>query len=151
MIAASWHGTGLVLQCGVITSLQQSVMPANILHRDLWLARGCHWRELPQVSFLSQQTCACRDNTRLLSRQTYACRDKSFVATNVCVSRQSFCQTRVCRDKYLSRQKLCRGKHNFVAASILLSRQKTCFFCDKRRALSGQTHVCRDKLLSLQK
>ena len=37
-----------------------------------------------------------------LSRQKYACRDKSFVTTNI-----------------------CRYKHNFVATSILLSRQKT--------------------------
>ena len=57
-----------------------------------------HWRELPQVSFLSRQT-FCRDkhvrqnmsfiSTKIcLSRQTYFCGDKSFVATNIILSRQ---------------------------------------------------------------
>ena len=50
------------------------------------LADVYHWRELPQVSFLSRQTRVCRDKTRLLSRQKYACRDKTVVATNTCMT-----------------------------------------------------------------
>ena len=52
-----------------------------------------HWRELPQVLFLSRQ------NT-------------SFVSTNICLS--------FCRDKHV-----CCNK-TFVAANIILSRQKFC-------------------------
>ena len=64
-----------------------------------------HWRELPQVSFLSRQIRRlCRDKSMLvLSRQNYVCGDKylsrqntCFVATNTHLSRQ----TRVCRDKH---------------------------------------------------
>ena len=90
-----------------------------------WGFQFCHWRELPQVSFLSRQklcrcnTCFSRqtgvflDKTRLLLRQKYACRDKRifvatklllrqiFVAINIILfttvlSRQVYC----CRDKY---------------------------------------------------
>ena len=71
-----------------------------------------HWRELPQVSFLSPQTRVCRDKTRLLSRQKYTCRDKTFVPTKLCLSKQNiFVAT-----KLLSRQtRVCRDKHTFVA------------------------------------
>ena len=46
---------------------------------------------------------------------------KSFVATKVCLSRQNFCH---------DKQEFCRHK-GFVAASILLSRQRTCFVATK--------------------
>ena len=59
-----------------------------------------HWRELPQVSFLSRQKFCCRDKimfvaTKPLLRQTRVCRDKHkfkhhFVATKLCLSRQYF-------------------------------------------------------------
>ena len=55
-----------------------------------------HWREMPQVSFLSQQKFCREDKTRLLPQQKYACRDKTFVAT---------------KDFF------CRNKHVFVATS----------------------------------
>ena len=61
----------------------------------------CHWREVPQVSFLSRQT-------RVLSQQKYACRGKTFVATNI----------------ILSQQKFCHNKLTFVATNTCLSRQK---------------------------
>ena len=93
-----------------------------------------------------------------------------FVTTKVCLSRQNFCcccakhifvvtkvlsrQTRACCDKKrllsqqkyaLSRQNLfSRDKHNLVATSILLSRQKTCFVVTNT-CLSLQTHVCHNK------
>ena len=71
-----------------------------------------HWRELPQVSFLSRQN-LCRDKTRLLSRQNYACH--LFVAVTV-LTRQKVS---------LSRQKFCRDKIMFIAPNS----------SDKRRVL----------------
>ena len=73
-----------------------------------WYFVTYHWRELPQVSCLSRQTRVCRDK-------------HVFVATKVCLSRQTF----------------CRDKHIFVAASLLLSRQ-TCVCRDKTRLLTRQ-------------
>ena len=87
-----------------------------------------HWRELPQVLFLSRQ------NTAFLSRKNYVCRYKIFllrqnyfVAAKV-LSRQAYFlsrQTRVCRDKtrLLSRQKYaCRDKYlsGFVRTKMIL-------------------------------
>ena len=63
-------------------------------------AEKYHWRELPQGSFLSRQKSFV---DKYLSQQTRACHNKTHL---------------------LSRQKY---KHNFVATSILLSRQKMCF------------------------
>ena len=45
-----------------------------------------HWRELPQVSFLSRQKlCCCNRSmlvaTKLSSRKNYVCRDKYFFTT----------------------------------------------------------------------
>ena len=40
-VAACWHRTCLALRWGVVTSLLQSVTPADTLHRALFLARGC--------------------------------------------------------------------------------------------------------------
>ena len=127
---------------------------------------GYHRRELPQVSFLSRHTRVCRDKTRLLSRQMYACSDKiTFVATTYFYRDKTFVTTNIC----LSRQKLhlwqlppmimschkyhfCRDKHKSMLATTkrssglkVLSQQA--YFCrDKRR-------VCREKtrLLSRQK
>ena len=87
-----------------------------------------HWRELPQVSFLSRQM-FCRGTrlfvsmfavTKLLSQQNYVSRQNIFVVTHI-----------------------CRDKNVFVTTKVL-SRQA--YFCrDKRRVLSQQTHVCCDK------
>ena len=63
-----------------------------------------HWRELPQVSFLSRQKYACH-----LSRKNYVCRDKT---------RQKFC-----RDKHTfvaTKDVFCRDKHMFVATKTIL-------------------------------
>ena len=79
-----------------------------------------HWRELPQVSFLSRQTRVSRVTTRLVATTVCFCRDKiMFVATKY-----------FCRDKSFVTTNICRDKHNFVSTSILLSRQ---------------TRICRDK------
>ena len=67
-----------------------------------------HWRDLPQVSFLSRQKV-------MLLQQKYACRDKTFVAKTICLSRQIFFHDNI----ILSRQAyFCRGKRR------VLSRQK---------------------------
>ena len=92
-----------------------------------------HWRELPQVS--------------VLSRQRF-CRAKGFVAPNMYLS---FVASKVC----LSRQKVCReilichNKHDFIATSILLSRQ-TCVCGDKTRLLAREKYARRGKLFSRQ-
>ena len=75
-----------------------------------------HWRELPQVSFLSQQK-FCRDKHMFV-----ATKNTSFVATKACLLRKTFVITNTCSSKILS------------------------YFChDKRYVLSWQTHVCRDR------
>ena len=77
-----------------------------------------HWRELPQVSFLSRQM-FCHDKHVFVARKNVFCRIKSMLAAMKVLSRQNFC-----RDKYSSWQaRVCRAKC-FVATSILLSRQK---------------------------
>ena len=87
-----------------------------------------HWRELPQVLFLSRQTRVCRGEKNVF------CCDKDMLVTTTLLSRQ-----------------------NYVATSILLSRQtrvcrdKTCICRDKTRLLSRQNYVCRNKYLSRQK
>ena len=67
------------------------------------LAFVYYWQELPQVSFLSRQK-------RLLWRQNYVCCDKSFVTTNIILSRQAY---------FFSRQKTCFVK-SFVATKMIL-------------------------------
>ena len=87
----------------------------------------------PQTQFcrdktLSRQVYFCRDNTCLSQQNTSFCRDKSMLfATNTWLSRQIFIATELfCRDKHnFVETKL--GKHTFVVASILFSRQRTCF------------------------
>ena len=86
-------------------------------------APSYHWRELPQVSFLSRQ----KTNTCLL-RQKYFCRDKRiFVLRNIILSRQAyFCRDkRVCCDetRLLSRQKYACRDRTFVATKTCFSRQ----------------------------
>ena len=77
----------------------------------------------------------------------YCCCYKTFVATNTPLLRQKFChdwhtfitaKDPFVMTKVLSRQNLCLSQQNFchdknvfVATSILLSRQKTCFVATK--------------------
>ena len=95
-----------------------------------------YWREVPQVSFLSRQTCVCRDK-KGFCRHKSICRDKSIVRQNY-----------VCRDKiFLSRQtRVCHGKCFVATKSILLSRQTTCFVAtNTAKVLSRQAYFCFDK------
>ena len=93
----------------------------------LKLAEFCHWRQLPQVSFLSRQ------NT-------------SFVATKVCLPRQNFCRHKII---FVATKYFCHDK-TFVATStcIRLSRQQTCFVATNT-CLSRQKNarICRDKIM----
>ena len=86
-----------------------------------------HWRELPQASFFTTNTCLSRQNYAL-PRQNF-CRDKIFLS-----------QQNVCRYKYLSRQtrNFCRDKHTFVATKNLFCLVST------KVCLSRQM-FCRDK------
>ena len=110
-----------------------------------------HWRELPQVSFLSRQKfCAClsRQNP-FFPRQKHAIilSRQIFVVTNVSLSRQTY----FCRDKHVfCRDKSMLFKYFQYTSSKVLSRLAY-FCCDKRRILSRQTHVCRDKYVFVAK
>ena len=67
----------------------------------------------------------------ILSRLAYFCHDKhGFVATKVCLSRQN-----ICSDTHVF------NVTTFVATSILLSRQKTCFVVTNT-CLSRQSVCC---------
>ena len=70
-----------------------------------------HWRELPQVPSLSQQTRVCRD------KQVVFCRDKSMLAATIfCRDKSMFAAAEYfSRDTHtcLSRQRFCRDKHTF--------------------------------------
>ena len=90
-----------------------------------------HWRELPQVSFLSREKYACRDipccDKIMFVATKYFCRGKTFVTTNIFRDKGNFSarklllrQKYACRDKTfvltntcLSRQNICRDKQNF--------------------------------------
>ena len=78
----------------------------------------------------------------------------SFVATKVCLPRQSFChkivlsRQKFSRDKYLSRQAyVCRVKHTFFATEDVFCRDKSKLFChdNSKLFLSRQT-FCRGKI-----
>jgi len=126
-----------------------------------------HWRELPQVSFLSRQTfCAClsRQNTFLLflfSRQKHAIvlSLQIFVVTNVSLSRQNFCRdkltfvatntsfvaTKECFSNTFSilQVKFCRGKHTFVATKDVFYRDKHALqnFCRDKNDTCGSSRM----------
>ena len=78
------------------------------------------------VIFIATNTCLSRQ-THLLSRQKYACHDKTFVTTNIFLSRQI---------------NICRDKHNIVATSLLLSRQNTCFVATKNMFCRDNNYAC---------
>ena len=72
----------------------------SLQHRQLHI--WYHWRELPQVWFLSRQTRVCRNKHTFVATKDVFCHDKSFVATSILFSRQKTClswQTCICRDK----------------------------------------------------
>ena len=102
-----------------VTSCPPTPLPRLLIHHVFY-----HWRELPQVLFLS--------------RQTRVCREKRFVSTSILLSRQKTCfvakntcdKIIACRDKTrVYRDTVCLSRHNFRRDEILvltkvLSRQK---------------------------
>ena len=86
------------LGCQVASRSQWRVYPSSA-----WTAEIHHWRELPQVWFLSRQNASFVATKICLSQQN-VCRDKSFVATSILFPDKR----RVCRDK------------PFVATKIIL-------------------------------
>ena len=120
-----------------------------------------HWQELPQVSFLSQQTPVCHDKQVFVMTKPVFCHDKSmlfatklwcdksFVLTSILLSRQKY----ACNDKTFVPTKLLRQifvvtkqffQDKSFVTNILLLQQKTCF-------LSRQTCVCHSMCLLRQK
>ena len=87
----------------------------------------------------------CRDKTFVyvfLSRQTYACRDKDiFVATNICREKHNFVATKQAYNSMLVATKIFCCDKSFVAANIIVSRQKACFV-PTNTCLLRQTCVC---------
>ena len=130
---------------GIRAALEQRTERDGFHFLDRWqqsfvlMRLRYHWRELPQVSFLSRQM-FCHDKhvtvaKNVLSRQN--------ICHNKYLSRQKKFTLRVCRDKtrlfsrqtrvFCDKRFICRNKNilsRFVAASILLSRQ-TCVCRDK--------------------
>ena len=106
-----------------------------------------HWRELPQVSFLSQQ------NTSFVATKACSniCCDKhNFVTTNTCLSQPIFVITKV-----VSQTQCCHDK-SCVTAGILLSHQKTCFVATKMILVATPSNdrpslkvprICRERVL----
>ena len=75
-----------------------------------------HWRELPQVSFLSRQTRVSRVTTRLVATKVCFCRDKiMFVATKL-LSRQIFVAT----DIILLRQAYFFSRHTRISREKMI-------------------------------
>ena len=110
---------------------------------------SCHWWELPQVSFLSQQK-FCRDkHVHLLSWQKYACRYKTwqiFVATNTCLSWQNFYHNKL-TFLLLWQAHVC---HDKTCLKNMLAAIKLCLlFChDKSFVMTNvfvTTNICHDK------
>ena len=86
-----------------------------------WEAEGCHWQELPQVSFLLQQK-FCHDKHMLVTTKHVFCHDKSmFVATDICHDKHRFVATKVC----LSWQNSFSQQKYFVVTNVWS--QQACF------------------------
>ena len=81
-----------------------------------WGGGGCHWWELLQLSFLSQQK-FCR-NKHVFVMTKYFCCEITFVVANTCLTKDLFC-----RDKHIF-----HNKHIFVATNTCLSWQNLFWF-----------------------
>ena len=129
----------IYLKISSVESIHLKISSVESIHLKISSveAHCYHWRELPQVSFLSQQTHICCDKTSHLSWQKYACCNKTFVATKLCLlwhnifvmtktclSWQAyFCcdKTFCCHDKHV-RQNFCHDKSMFVVTNICCDR-----------------------------
>ena len=102
-----------------------------------------HWRELPQVSFLSRQKHVfvatkhifCRNKTHLLSQQNICHNNIMFAATKQFCCVKTFVATNI-----------CRNKHTFLMTKVLSRRA---YFCRNKNDTCGSpcqwyfTHCCR--------
>ena len=85
-----------------------------------------HWRELPQVSFLSRQTSVCLtkhvlccNKSMLVTKEVLLLSQrKYFVMTNIILLGQNFCHTHTF---VVTKDVFCRNKHVFVVTKVCLS------------------------------
>ena len=112
-----------------LTNLTTSTTPTSLNLRQVLVllqSEQClyPWRELPQVSFLSQQK-FCHNNYLFVTTNTCLSRQNlSFVVTKVCLSWQNVNVVTTkyfCRDKNtcycLSQQNFCRDKNDTCGSS----------------------------------
>ena len=106
-----------------------------------------HWRELPQVSFLSRQEFCCDKHVFVATKDVF-CRDKHMRDAYFCRHKHVCVATKhvFYRDKSMLVTKLLSRQKYFVATNIILSPQnlsRQAYFCrDERRVLSRHTRVC---------
>ena len=86
-----------------VVALSQAVEPVRY-----------HWQNLPLVSFLSRQNTSFVATNVCLSRQTYLCVCHDKIRRKVCLSRQTFVTTNTC---------FVEANTRFVATKLRLSRQ----------------------------
>ena len=109
-----------VFRCTLLYRAVGTVHDALYHHSLPLSAENYHWRQLPQVSFLSQQK-FCHDKHEFAATKHVFCRDKSTLVITKLLSKQ----TRVCHDKsFVEKAYFCRDKHMFVTT-------KHVFCCDK--------------------
>ena len=126
--------------------VQQLVLRALVFVTLFRTAVACHWRELPQVSFLSRQTFCrdkltrvCRDRRCLLSRQKYVCRDRHiFVATKLLyLSRQTYLQNNSKGETWQSQKNnniyisFTKPPHRTTQKKILTNQNKSHIYLQK--------------------
>ena len=113
----------------------QSALHTRHRHRDI-NGGSCH-------RFCRDKSLVCRektrlfflDKTRLFSRQKCACRNNTFVATNIFLSRQTFCRATNIITFVGSKTSFVATKHVLVARNI----------CRDKTILSRKAYFCRDR------
>ena len=100
-----------------------------------------NWQELPQVSFLSQQSFVTTDMCLWWQNTYFVMRKVCLSQQNLCLSPQnSFLVTRPLTQQIFVATNICHNKIKFVTTNILLSQQKT-YFVMTNTCLS-QTNTC---------
>ena len=118
---------------------------SSMHERTVWLfdwmrlVHTCHWRELPQVSFLLWQKFCCEKITFVMTK--YFCHILSWQN----LSRQTFAVTNI----IVLRQNFRHDKYTFVATNIVFVITKHVFCHEIKYACCDKTccdkRVCRDK------
>ena len=98
-----------------------------------------HWRELPQVSFLSWHTFCRKKHVSFVST------NPSFVMTKVSLSSQNFCHAK----NILSQQKFCLYKHNFVTTNnfVMTKVLSQAYFSHDKRLVCHDKHFYCNKIM----